>query len=235
MTDPRWPTAPTSSPSRPRSSSRSSPSKPDAVLPTLGGQTGLDIGLALMSGALGRLAGASSSAPAGGHPQGRGPRTLQAVRGEIGLESAQRTRPRSTRPACARRSASYVIRPSFTLGGSGGGIAYNREEFDKMVAYGLELSPVHSILVEESVIGWKKSEMEVMRDCADNAVIVCSIENFDPMGVHTGDSVTVAPARASPTRNTSGCATPRSPSSARSASRPAARTCSSPSTRRPGG
>ena len=81
------------------------------------------------------------------------------------------------------------------LGGSGGGIAYNREEFDRMVATALELSPVHSVLIEESVIGWKEYEMEVMRDCADNAVIVCSIENFDPMGVHTGDSITVAPAQ----------------------------------------
>ena len=81
------------------------------------------------------------------------------------------------------------------MGGSGGGIAYNRDEFDRMVAYGLELSPVKSLLVEESVIGWKEYEMEVMRDCADNAVIVCSIENFDPMGVHTGDSITVAPAQ----------------------------------------
>ena len=88
-----------------------------------------------------------------------------------------------------------VLRPSFTLGGSGGGIAYNREEFDRMVAYALELSPVHSVLIEESVIGWKEYEMEVMRDGADNAVIVCSIENFDPMGVHTGDSITVAPAQ----------------------------------------
>ena len=87
-----------------------------------------------------------------------------------------------------------VLRPSFTLGGSGGGIAYNREEFDRMVAYAIELSPVHSVLIEESVIGWKEYEMEVMRDGADNAVIVCSIENFDPMGIHTGDSITVAPA-----------------------------------------
>ena len=88
-----------------------------------------------------------------------------------------------------------MLRPSFTLGGSGGGIAYNREEFDRMVAYAIELSPVHSVLIEESVIGWKEYEMEVMRDGADNAVIVCSIENFDPMGIHTGDSITVAPAQ----------------------------------------
>ena len=88
-----------------------------------------------------------------------------------------------------------VLRPSFTLGGSGGGIAYNREEFDRMVANALELSPIHSVLIEESVIGWKEFEMEVMRDAADNSVIICSIENVDPMGIHTGDSITVAPAQ----------------------------------------
>src|SRR6266853_4503278 len=88
-----------------------------------------------------------------------------------------------------------VIRPSFTLGGSGGGIAYNKEEFEEIVGRGLDLSPVHEILVEESVVGWKEYELEVMRDHADNFVVICSIENFDPMGIHTGDSVTVAPAQ----------------------------------------
>ena len=87
-----------------------------------------------------------------------------------------------------------ILRPSYTLGGTGGGIAYNREEFENMLRRGLELSPVGSVLVERSVIGWKEFELEVMRDCADNVVIVCSIENIDPMGVHTGDSITVAPA-----------------------------------------
>src|SRR5439155_1468685 len=87
-----------------------------------------------------------------------------------------------------------VLRPSFTLGGTGGGIAYNREEFNVLIARGLDLSPVHEVLIEESVIGWKEFELEVMRDGADNVVIVCSIENLDPMGVHTGDSITVAPA-----------------------------------------
>src|SRR5437660_9052527 len=86
-----------------------------------------------------------------------------------------------------------VLRPSFTLGGTGGGIAYNREEFNELIAHGLDLSPTHEVLVEESVIGWKEFELEVMRDRADNVVIVCSIENLDPMGVHTGDSITVAP------------------------------------------
>src|SRR5256884_9557205 len=88
-----------------------------------------------------------------------------------------------------------VIRPSFTLGGTGGGIAFNSEEFESIVQRGLDLSPVHTVLVEESVIGWKEFELEVMRDLQDNVVIICSIENFDPMGVHTGDSVTVAPAQ----------------------------------------
>ena len=88
-----------------------------------------------------------------------------------------------------------VIRPSFTLGGTGGGIAYNREEFEEIVERGLDASPTSEVLIEESVIGWKEFEMEVMRDRNDNGVIICSIENFDPMGVHTGDSITVAPAQ----------------------------------------
>ena len=86
-----------------------------------------------------------------------------------------------------------IIRPAYTLGGTGGGIAYNRDEFEEMIRHGLDLSPVTEVLVEESLIGWKEFEMEVMRDRADNCVIICSIENFDPMGVHTGDSITVAP------------------------------------------
>src|SRR5207245_641254 len=88
-----------------------------------------------------------------------------------------------------------VVRPSFTLGGTGGGIVYNMAEFEDVVERGLDLSPVHEILIEESVIGWKEYELEVMRDGADNFVVICSIENFDPMGIHTGDSVTVAPAQ----------------------------------------
>jgi carbamoyl-phosphate synthase large subunit len=173
--------------------------KPDAVLPTLGGQTGLNVGLALAeSGALERhgcrLIGASAEAIRKAEDRA----LFKVCMEEIGLESAQSGLAHNLDEARAVRDQvglPCVLRPSFTLGGSGGGIAYNREEFDKMAAYGLELSPVHSILVEESVIGWKEFEMEVMRDCADNAVIVCSIENFDPMGVHTGDSITVAPAQ----------------------------------------
>jgi carbamoyl-phosphate synthase large subunit len=173
--------------------------KPDAVLPTLGGQTGLNVGLALYeNGALERhgcqLIGASGEAIRKAEDRALFKQCME----EIGLESAHSALAHSLDEARALRDEvglPCVIRPSFTLGGTGGGIAYNREEFDRMVAYGLELSPVHSVLVEESVIGWKEFEMEVMRDCADNAVIVCSIENFDPMGVHTGDSVTVAPAQ----------------------------------------
>jgi carbamoyl-phosphate synthase large subunit len=173
--------------------------RPDALLPTLGGQTGLNVGLALAeSGALERhgcrLIGASAEAIRKAEDRALFKQCME----EIGLESARSRLAHTLDEARAVRDEiglPCVLRPSFTLGGSGGGIAYNREEFDRMVAYGLELSPVKSILVEESVIGWKEYEMEVMRDCADNAVIVCSIENFDPMGVHTGDSITVAPAQ----------------------------------------
>ncbi len=173
--------------------------KPDAVLPTLGGQTGLNVGLALYeNGALDRhgciLIGASADAIRKAEDRELFKRCME----EIGLESARSALAHSLDEARRIRDEvglPCVLRPSFTLGGSGGGIAYNREEFDRMVATALELSPVHSVLVEESVIGWKEYEMEVMRDGADNAVIVCSIENFDPMGVHTGDSITVAPAQ----------------------------------------
>ena len=173
--------------------------KPDAVLPTLGGQTGLNVGMALYeSGALDRhgciLIGASAEAIRKAEDRALFKRCME----EIGLQSARSDLAHNLDEARAIRDdigLPCVLRPSFTLGGSGGGIAYNREEFDRMVAYAIELSPVHSVLIEESVIGWKEYEMEVMRDCADNAVIVCSIENFDPMGIHTGDSITVAPAQ----------------------------------------
>ena len=110
--------------------------------------------------------------------------------------------PRSGQRALARRRRPHrgeigtfplIIRPAFTLGGTGGGIAYNRDELEKIAARGLDLSPVSEVLIEESLVGWKEFEMEVMRDRLDNCVIICSIENFDPMGVHTGDSITVAP------------------------------------------
>jgi carbamoyl-phosphate synthase large subunit len=173
--------------------------RPDAVLPTLGGQTGLNVGMALHeTGALDRhgctLIGAGPEAIRRAEDRELFKRCME----EIGLESARSGLAHGLEEARRIRDEvglPCVLRPSFTLGGTGGGIAYNREELDRMVAAALELSPVHSVLIEESVIGWKEYEMEVMRDGADNAVIVCSIENFDPMGVHTGDSITVAPAQ----------------------------------------
>jgi carbamoyl-phosphate synthase large subunit len=172
--------------------------RPDALLPTMGGQTGLNVAMALAEdGTLEKygveLIGADQRAielAEDRHefamamqriglavPKGRTVGTLQEgfqVVDEVGY------------PA--------IIRPSFTLGGTGGGVAYNREEYEAQLRRGLDLSPVHKALVERSVIGWKEFELEVMRDGRDNVVIVCSIENFDPMGVHTGDSITVAPA-----------------------------------------
>jgi carbamoyl-phosphate synthase large subunit len=171
--------------------------KPDAILPTVGGQTGINLASALWeNGALQRhgveLIGANYHAIKTAEDR----QLFKEAMIRIGVEV-----PRSgyaTSVDEAERIARdigfpLVIRPSFTLGGSGGGIAYNIEEFRTIIARGLDLSPVHSVLVEESVIGWKEFELEVMRDKADNVIIVCSIENLDPMGVHTGDSITVAP------------------------------------------
>ncbi|MFM7129930.1 MAG: carbamoyl-phosphate synthase large subunit, partial [bacterium] len=173
--------------------------RPDAVLPTLGGQTGLNTALALYDrGILEKfncqLIGASASAIRMAEDRA----LFRQAMDEIGMESARSGLAHTVEEARAIREQvglPAVLRPSFTLGGTGGGIAYNREEFDRMVARGIELSPVHSILVEESLLGWKEYEMELMRDRADNAVIICSIENLDPMGVHTGDSITVAPSQ----------------------------------------
>ncbi len=173
--------------------------RPDALLPTLGGQTGLNTGLALADrGVLEKYGCKLIGATAAAIRMAEDRQLFRIAMDEIGLESARSGVATSVEEARAIREMvglPAVLRPSFTLGGSGGGIAYNRDEFDRMVARGLELSPVHSILVEESLLGWKEYEMEVMRDHADNAVIVCSIENLDPMGVHTGDSITVAPAQ----------------------------------------
>ncbi len=173
--------------------------RPDAVLPTLGGQTGLNVGLALHdSGALAKYNCQLIGANADAIRKAEDRQLFKDAMSKIGLASARSGQAHNLDEARKIRDEiglPCVLRPSFTMGGSGGGIAYNREEFDRMVAYGLELSPVGSILIEESLIGWKEYEMEVMRDRNDNAVIVCSIENFDPMGVHTGDSITVAPAQ----------------------------------------
>ena len=173
--------------------------RPDALLPTMGGQTALNCALDLAdNGVLEKygveLIGASRDAIRMAED-----RELfrQAMR-DIGLECPRAEIARSLDRALEIQvevGFPTIIRPSFTLGGSGGGIAYNREEFIEIVNRGLDLSPVHEVLVEESVLGWKEVEMEVVRDRADNCIIVCSIENFDPMGVHTGDSITVAPAQ----------------------------------------
>jgi carbamoyl-phosphate synthase large subunit len=172
--------------------------KPDALLPTMGGQTALNCALDLADrGVLDKhkveLIGASRDAIRMAEDR----ELFRNAMDEIGLASPQSAIARTLEEARAGQAAlgfPCIVRPSFTLGGSGGGIAYNVEEFERIVSRGLELSPVHEVLIDESVLGWKEFEMEVVRDRADNCIIVCSIENFDPMGVHTGDSITVAPA-----------------------------------------
>jgi carbamoyl-phosphate synthase large subunit len=173
--------------------------KPDALLPTVGGQTGLNLSVELYEkGVLSaynvKLIGANVDAIKVGEDRELFKKAME----EIGIpvprggfahswEEAQRIIQDISYPA--------IIRPSFTLGGTGGGTAYNPEEFEEIVQRGLAASPIHQVLIEESVLGWKEFELEVMRDLKDNVVIICSIENFDPMGVHTGDSITVAPAQ----------------------------------------
>src|SRR3954471_24108754 len=173
--------------------------RPDALLPTLGGQTALNVALALHdSGALDRYSCPLIGASAEAIRKAEDRQLFKAAMDRIGLDSAKSGLAHTLEEARALRDQlglPCVLRPSFTLGGTGGGVAYNRDEFDRMAAYALQLSPVHSVLVEESLAGWKEFEMEVMRDSADNAVVICSIENVDPMGVHTGDSLTVAPAQ----------------------------------------
>ncbi|MFT3896223.1 MAG: carbamoyl-phosphate synthase large subunit [Thermomonas sp.] len=173
--------------------------KPDALLPTMGGQTALNCALDLADhGVLEKhgveLIGAKREAIRMAEDR----ELFRVAMQEIGLECPKAEVARTFEQAVeiqAKVGYPTIIRPSFTLGGSGGGIAYNREEFEDIVKRGLELSPVHEVLVEESVLGWKEFEMEVVRDTADNCIIVCSIENLDAMGVHTGDSITVAPAQ----------------------------------------
>ncbi len=172
--------------------------KPDALLPTMGGQTALNTAMALAkSGALKRhgveLIGANETAIAKAEDR----QLFREAMDRIGLQSPKSRIANSIEEARAALSfvgLPAIIRPSFTLGGTGGGIAYNAQEFEDVAKYGLAASPARQILVEESVLGWKEFEMEVVRDKADNCIIICSIENVDPMGVHTGDSVTVAPA-----------------------------------------
>jgi carbamoyl-phosphate synthase large subunit len=171
--------------------------RPDAVLPTVGGQTALNLAIDLAkAGVLDKykvkLIGASIDAIKIAEDR----QLFKDAMRSIGLDVPQSGLAKSLPEALdIARALGFplVIRPSFTLGGVGGGIAYNIEEFRDLAARGLELSPVHEVLIEESVIGWKEFELEVMRDVADNFVVICSIENIDPMGVHTGDSITVAP------------------------------------------
>ncbi|GGI89525.1 carbamoyl-phosphate synthase large subunit [Legionella impletisoli] len=173
--------------------------RPDALLPTMGGQTALNCALDLVrEGILSKfnveLIGASKEAIDKAEDREK----FRQLMKQIGLEMPRSAIAHSMEEALsvqAQLGFPTIIRPSFTMGGSGGGIAYNREEFENICAQGLELSPTHELLLDESVLGWKEYEMEVVRDKNDNCIIVCSIENFDPMGVHTGDSITVAPAQ----------------------------------------
>ncbi|MDH5500955.1 MAG: carbamoyl-phosphate synthase large subunit, partial [Gammaproteobacteria bacterium] len=173
--------------------------RPDALLPTMGGQTALNCALDLVrEGVLEKykveLIGASRDAI----DMAEDRELFREAMQDIGLEVAKAEIAHSMEEAFEKQPKigfPTIIRPSFTLGGTGGGIAYNRDEFEQIVTHGLEMSPTNEILLEESVLGWKEFEMEVVRDRNDNCIIVCSIENFDPMGVHTGDSITVAPAQ----------------------------------------
>ncbi len=171
--------------------------RPDAILPTMGGQTALNCALALaQEGELERLGVELIGASIAAIRMAEDRDAFRRAMSEIGLEMPSSEIAHSLEEALALQTTigyPVIIRPSFTLGGSGGGIAYNRDEFEEIVGRGLDLSPIKEILLEESVLGWKEYEMEVVRDHADNCIIVCSIENLDPMGVHTGDSITVAP------------------------------------------
>src|SRR6059058_4114716 len=172
--------------------------RPDAVLPTMGGQTALNTALALFKdGTLDRLGIELIGANAQAIEKAEDRLKFREAMDKIGLESPRSQIAHSLDDAVRALDLvglPAIIRPSFTLGGTGGGIAYNREEFVEIVTGGLDASPTTEVLIEESVLGWKEYEMEVVRDKADNAIIVCSIENVDPMGVHTSDSITVAPA-----------------------------------------
>jgi carbamoyl-phosphate synthase large subunit len=173
--------------------------RPDVLLPTLGGQTALNLSLELAaSGVLDKYGVEMIGAKPEAIRKGEDRNLFKNAMTKIGLDVAKSATVKSMEEA--RRAAHdiggypIIIRPSFTMGGSGGGIAYNVEEFEEIVDHGLDLSPVHEVLIEECLVGWKEYEMEVMRDHKDQCVVICSIENFDPMGVHTGDSITIAPA-----------------------------------------
>ncbi|ANY20637.1 Carbamoyl-phosphate synthase large chain [Tsuneonella dongtanensis] len=172
--------------------------RPDALLPTMGGQTALNTALALFNdGTLDRLGVQMIGADADAIDKAENRQRFREAMDKIGLESARSGVANTVAEAfevLERTGLPSIIRPSFTLGGTGGGIAYNKAEFEKIVREGLDASPTTEVLIEESLLGWKEYEMEVVRDRNDNAIIICSIENVDPMGVHTGDSITVAPA-----------------------------------------
>ena len=173
--------------------------RPDALLPTMGGQTGLNCALDLArEGVLEKYDVELIAASREAIDMAEDRDLFRQAMADIGLDVPRAEIAHSLEEALAKQAGigfPTIIRPSFTLGGTGGGIAYNREEFERIVSHGLEMSPTTEVLLEESVIGWKEFEMEVVRDRNDNCIIVCAIENLDPMGVHTGDSITVAPAQ----------------------------------------
>ncbi len=173
--------------------------KPDALLPTMGGQTGLNCALDLVrEGVLENYGVELIAASREAIDMAEDREQFREAMFEIGLETPRSAIAHSLGDAVAiQAEVGYptIIRPSFTLGGTGGGIAYNREEFEDIVTRGLDMSPTNEVLLEESVIGWKEFEMEVVRDRNDNCIIICCIENVVAMGVHTGDSITVAPAQ----------------------------------------
>jgi carbamoyl-phosphate synthase large subunit len=173
--------------------------RPDALLSTVGGQTGLNLSVALAeAGVLDKYGVELIGAKLDSIKKAEDRLLFKDAMRKIGLDLPQSQLVNSVEKGlefAARLGYPVILRPSFTLGGTGGGIAYNHEEAEEILERGIDLSPVHEVLIEENVLGWKEFELEVMRDLADNAIIVCSIENFDPMGVHTGDSITVAPAQ----------------------------------------
>ena len=173
--------------------------RPDALLPTLGGQTGLNVAMELEKhGVLEKYGVEMIGANADVIDKAESRERFKAAMGKIGLNVCRGktvTTVEAARELVQDIGLPAVVRPSFTMGGSGSSIAYNKHEFDELVLRGLNQSPTHEVLIEESIIGWKEYEMEVMRDVDDNVVIICAIENFDPMGIHTGDSITVVPAQ----------------------------------------
>ncbi|HZD31471.1 MAG TPA: carbamoyl phosphate synthase large subunit, partial [Candidatus Angelobacter sp.] len=170
-----------------------------AVLPTVGGQTALNLAVALADeGILEKYGVQLIGAQLDAIKKGEDRLLFKDAMTKIGLEVPKSTLVNNLKDGLdfsTKIGFPLILRPSFTLGGTGGGIAYNREELLELLARGLDLSPVHEVLLEESALGWKEYELELMRDLADNVIVICSIENFDPMGVHTGDSITVAPAQ----------------------------------------